>query len=411
MCRERIAELEEIVKASSEVNRHLATEVERLSLENDSYHGRVHYLTKLLKQRHKRRPNEEDKGDKEDKEDKEEEADEDAKDDGVLSHDVIQHVVEGEEAYEVWTKLDWNQLAAQGRLLGWLIDPEHVDLGEVAGQGSFGTTRKGVWRGVDCCVKMVTPSSTEQSIEAFARELVAMSIIRHPNVVSFYGAVIDPPDRCWIVCEWIPNGTLSHWLHGVPGAPRRPQRTLLERLQVALDVACGMEVLEQHDPPIIHRDLKPSNVMMDSDFRAKVSDMGLSRILTHSALLSLTPETGSYLYMAPEVMRHELYATQADVWSWGCLVCELLSGMKPYEDRYLTPVQVALAVAENSLRPNIPITSCPPRLMEILSSALSPNPLERPSFAIIVSVMKDVLREEIRRANVNAQQSRRRWWG
>lgn len=366
-------------------------------------------MSKLLKQRRAQRPNEKenDTGD--------------GQCDGSTS--LLQDIGNVEEAgselgpelCEVWTKLDWNQLAMRGRVLGWLIEPEQIDLGEIAGQGSFGVTRKGVWRGVDCCIKMVAPPSSDdpRSIEAFARELITMSLIRHPNVVSFYGAVIDPPERFWIVCEWIPNGCVSSWLHGVPGAPRRPKRTLLDRLQVALDIACGMEVLEQHDPPVVHRDLKPSNVMMDLNFRAKVGDMGLARILTHSALLSLTPETGSYLYMAPEVMRHELYATQADVWSWGCLVCELLSGKKPYEERYLTPVQVALAVAENSLRPDIP-TECPPRLMDVLSRALSPDPLDRPSFAVIVSVMKDVLREEAKQVNsVDVRQASgwRKWWG
>ena len=165
---------------------------------------------------------------------------------------------------------------------------------------------------------------------------------------------------------------------------------------MALDIACGMEALEQHDPPILHRDLKPTNIILDACGRAKVADFGLSRVLTPETMLELTPETGSYLYMAPEVVRHEVYATQADVWSWACCVSELLTGMKPYTERLLTPVQVALKVADGKLRPAIPAT-CPPGLAELLVSALDIDPLRRPSFAVTADVMRRVVEEEERR--------------
>jgi serine/threonine protein kinase len=165
---------------------------------------------------------------------------------------------------------------------------------------------------------------------------------------------------------------------------------------MALDVACGLEALEQHEPPILHRDLKPSNIMIDASGRAKVADMGLSRVLTPEALMELTPETGSYRYMAPEVVRHDLYATQADVWSWGCIVSELLTGVVPYSERHLTPIQVALAVADGGLRPIIP-AECPPGLAELLVSILDADPMERPSAAVAAEVMRRVVEEEERK--------------
>jgi serine/threonine protein kinase len=121
--------------------------------------------------------------------------------------------------------------------------------------------------------------------------------------------------------------------------------------------------------------------------------MGLARVLTPDALISLTPETGSYLYMAPEVVRHDLYATQADVWSWACLACETLSSMRPYAELHLTPVQVALSVAEGGQRPRIPV-DCPPAVCELLEAALAFEPLDRPSFAVIAAVMRRVVEEE-----------------
>lgn len=100
--------------------------------------------------------------------------------------------------------------------------------------------------------------------------------------------------------------------------------------------------------------------------------------------------------MAPEVVRHELYATQADVWSWGCLVSELLTGMRPYQERLITPIQVALKVADGALRPAIPAT-CPDGLSGLLHRTFNINPLSRPSFAMAAEVMRTVVRAEERR--------------
>jgi serine/threonine protein kinase len=298
-------------------------------------------------------------------------------------------------ALSIVSTKDWARLTAFGKTQGWLIDPTQVSLGPIAGEGAFGETHRGMWRGAEAAVKIVKPGEGASS-EAFARELATLALVRHRNVVNLYGAVIQPEnDKCWLICEWLPGGTLTEWLHGKNGG-RRPSRTPLQRLRMALDVACGLEALEQHEPPILHRDLKPSNIMIDASGRAKVADMGLSRVLTPEALMELTPETGSYRYMAPEVVRHDLYATQADVWSWGCIVSELLTGVVPYSERHLTPIQVALAVADGGLRPIIP-AECPPGLAELLVSILDADPMERPSAAVAAEVMRRVVEEEERK--------------
>ena len=100
--------------------------------------------------------------------------------------------------------------------------------------------------------------------------------------------------------------------------------------------------------------------------------------------------------MAPEVVRHELYATQADVWSWGCVVSELLTGLRPYQERLITPIQVALKVADGGLRPTIPAT-CPDGLSGLLDRTFHIDPLSRPSFAVAAEIMRRVVREEERK--------------
>jgi serine/threonine protein kinase len=73
---------------------------------------------------------------------------------------------------------------------------------------------------------------------------------------------------------------------------------------------------------------------------ARVADMGLARWLTPESMGTLTGETGTYLYMSPEMIRHELYNSRTDVFSWGVMFVELLTQRPPYEGLYLTPVQV-----------------------------------------------------------------------
>lgn len=97
--------------------------------------------------------------------------------------------------------------------------------------------------------------------------------------------------------------------------------------------------------------------------------------------------------MAPEVIRHDSYATQADVWSWACLATEIISSSRPYTELHLTPIQAALQVAEGNLHPRIP-SECPEKLSGLLTAAFAPDPLDRPSFAVIAAMMRKIVAEE-----------------
>ena len=110
------------------------------------------------------------------------------------------------------------------------------------------------------------------------------------------------------LCE---GGTVKDWLH--PSDPSVEPPALSRRLRVAWDISRGMSYLASRDPPIVHRDLKPGNVFLATDNRAVIADLGLARAPpSRDSDEIMTGETGTYLYMAPEVIRHERYDSAAD---------------------------------------------------------------------------------------------------
>ncbi|KXZ55549.1 hypothetical protein GPECTOR_2g1098 [Gonium pectorale] len=265
-------------------------------------------------------------------------------------------------------------LVQRGRAMGWLIQQSEVTIGRVLGEGEFGTTYLGSWRHAAVAVKIVRLNHAAE-LTSFLREVESMSYIRHPNVVPFLGACLATPNQLSLVSEFMTGGTLADWIHpnGMPAPGTQSSGTskpLLERLTMAHQVALGMCALEACRPAVLHRDLKPANVYLDTRGVARIGDFGLSRRLLDEARSSLTGETGTYLYMAPEVMRHEVYDIKADVWSWGV---------------------VAMAVAEEQLSPVVP-GSIHEEVQLVLRLACQFDPEMRPDFASLADMLGSAIR-------------------
>mmetsp|Transcript_17672 Transcript_17672/g.53171 ORF Transcript_17672/g.53171 Transcript_17672/m.53171 type:complete len:371 (+) Transcript_17672:418-1530(+) len=295
------------------------------------------------------------------------------------------------------TDEEWQELRRKGSAAGWLASPQEVELGKRIGSGCFGTTYRGRWRGIICAIKVVRVSKPGEAI-SFLREVSALSDVKHPNVMPFYGAVLDPPEQCWLICEFMSGGTLATWLYGPCADPRSggsslwgPKHSLGARVEAALDVARGMAALECTTPPLVHRDLKPSNVFIDGSGAAVVADLGLARPVATGADV-MTGETGTFYYMAPEVIQSKPYGCPVDVFSWAILFAELLAGKPPYADLYLTPVQVAQGVVQGGTRPTLP-KGLPPGLEALARQAWHEDPALRPSFAAIVDTLTPLATE------------------
>lgn len=282
------------------------------------------------------------------------------------------------------------QLQQKGRAGGWLISTDEIQLQDVLGKGAFGTTFRANWRGAEVAVKVVQIGSHTELLN-FLREIEALANLRHPNVVPFCAAVLEESERkCWLVSEIMTGGTLAHWLHGDKG-PLGPNKTLLQRVQKALEVCRGLAALESCSPPVLHRDVKPSNVFVDAAGVARLGDFGLSRAMPDNSA-ALTGETGTYLYMSPEMIRHEVYDGKTDVWSFGVLLSELLTGQVPYQHTFMTPVQIAMGVADEKLQPALPSSDLLPDLVAIATLCCDFDPAMRPDFVMVAAELEKVVK-------------------
>ncbi|CAD7696150.1 unnamed protein product [Ostreobium quekettii] len=163
-----------------------------------------------------------------------------------------------------------------------------------------------------------------------------------------------------------------------------------------------MLALECCDPPILHRDLKPTNVFIDGSGHARIGDFGLARRLPTTDRSTLTTETGTYIYMSPEMVRHEIYDSKTDIWSWGVVLCELCTNALPYHGNFWTPIQTAMAVADGKAKPHIP-KDIHPALTKLADLCFAQEPAERPTFELVVSQMTGIL--SVLRAEADARES------
>lgn len=200
----------------------------------------------------------------------------------------------------------------------------------------------------------------------------------HKNIIHFKGVSQDPRRNFYfIVMEWCNNGTLAQKLHDA-----HPIISPSNLCDFAQQIANGMKYL--HSKNIIHRDLKPSNILLTRNNELKISDFGTHKVFNKSSVLS-TSQTGTYAYMAPEVIRGESYSFPIDVWSYGVVLWEMFFGLRPYNN--LDSSAVVWAVGNNSFHLPVP-ASFPDGLSFILKGCWHAKAGERMTFQQICMMLK-----------------------
>ena len=270
----------------------------------------------------------------------------------------------------------------------WVVARQDVSLGASLGKGAFGVVYA-------CKVKGVVSDSAvakrvdlrllkPEDASLLQNEVQIWSQLEHPACVAFLGVCIEQQEYL-LLCEYCEEGALSAY-HSKALKQRTPYLGLLALADRMRQIGSGLAHL--HSKKLLHRDLKSSNILISSGFQLKVGDFGLACALPKPGH-RLTPETGSYRWMAPEVIRHERYDQSADVYSFSILAWEMLNYRMPYVDK--TPVEAAFAVADDGLRPQLP-PHCPDSIAKLLTACWHRTPRVRPSFKQIVGQLDGLIK-------------------
>ncbi|KAK6115057.1 hypothetical protein DH2020_007326 [Rehmannia glutinosa] len=295
-------------------------------------------------------------------------------------------------------------IAAQTTQEEWEIDWRLLKMGEKIAAGSCGDLQA-----LDRCL-------TPTSVVLLDKTIMTQIQVQHENVVRFIGACTKLPHLCIVTAvlvalkatwlfylvldfnkfvtpyylfmsllisflEYMPGGSLYDYLHKNHLVLKLPQL-----LKFAIDVCKGMEYLHQKN--VIHRDLKTANLLMDTCKVVKVADFGVARFQNKGGVM--TAETGTYRWMAPEVINHQPYDQKADVFSFAIVLWELVTA-KVFRDDTMTPLQAALGVRQG-LRPELP-ENAHPKLLDLMQRCWGALPSDRPSFSEIRIELEELLPE------------------
>ncbi|KAK6133280.1 hypothetical protein DH2020_032943 [Rehmannia glutinosa] len=185
------------------------------------------------------------------------------------------------------------------------------------GQGGFGAVYYAELRGEKAAVKKMDMQASKE----FLAELKVLTHVHHVNLVRLIGYCVE--GSLFLVYEYIDNGNLSQHLRGKVTEPL-PWST---RVQIALDSARGLEYIHEHTVPVyIHRDIKSANILIDKNFRAKVADFGLTKLTEVGSASLQTRLVGTFGYMPPEYAQYGDVSPKIDVYAFGVVLFELISG-------------------------------------------------------------------------------------
>lgn len=273
---------------------------------------------------------------------------------------------------------------------------------DIIGSGGYGVVyRLVIDQNTVFAVKKLPRGSHDQE-RGFERELETLSDIKHRNIVTLRGYYTASHVNL-LIYDLMMNGSLEMVLH------ERPSDQPFEwpiRLNIALGSARGIAYLH-HDciPHIIHRDIKSSNILLDEDLEAHVSDFGLANLLEVNKTHATTVIAGTLGYLAPEYMETGKATKQGDVYSYGVVLLELVTGRRPTDEAFgekginlVTWVRSLMESGqiEDAFDDELRGTCSEEELKEILYIAcqcLDPNPKHRPTMQQVVKMMERLIME------------------
>lgn len=282
------------------------------------------------------------------------------------------------------------------------LDFSRIEILETVGSGITAVVYRGYLdQTAEVAIKEInwTKANMESRQQlAFDREVAIMAMVRHENLVQFFGVVsIKRPFR--IITEFCGGGCCFELLHN------EEQVELLwpQQHKMCLDVALAIEYLHAFNPKIIHRDLKSLNLLLAKPVKSgadkpllKVSDFGLSRMQDSAgddaAWGKMTIAAGTCHWMAPEVVNSANYDERADVYSYSMIMFEIICREIPFEEE--EPANVGNLILKGE-RPDLEAIppDCPQIMRKLMQAGWAQDPAQRPSFRDIVPQLQLLTRE------------------
>ncbi|KOM27397.1 hypothetical protein LR48_Vigan406s020700 [Vigna angularis] len=191
------------------------------------------------------------------------------------------------------------------------------------GHGTYGSVYYSLLRDQEVAIKRMTATKTKE----FLSEMKVLCKVHHANLVELIGYAASH-EELFLVYEYAQKGSLRSHLHDPQSKGHSPLSWIM-RVQIALDAARALEYIHEHTKAhYVHRDIKTSNILLDASFRAKISDFGLAKLVgkANEGEISTTKVVGTYGYLAPEYLSEGLATTKSDVYAFGVVLFEIISG-------------------------------------------------------------------------------------
>ena len=264
------------------------------------------------------------------------------------------------------------------------------EVGDRIGVGGMGIVYRATYtkNGAPVALKVLSPevSDSEALQRRFEREISILKKLQHPNIVRYYGGGRFGAQRFYAM-ELIAGGSVEDYLKVKGKLPWE------EALDFTMQIAKALE--HAHEAGIVHRDLKPANLLLTKEHQIKLTDFGIARDTTATALTAAGKTVGTYAYMAPEQIRGKPPVDKkTDLYALGCVLFEMIAGETPFRSDNQGEM-LMMHLQEDPPRITSLVPNCPMFVEDLIFHLLEKDPAERPYAALALQVEIDDVRSKI----------------
>lgn len=256
-----------------------------------------------------------------------------------------------------------------------ILNMKKLRLGEKISETANIIVYKGEYNREPVAIKKLSKAGlqSEDAKEELANEVKILCSLSHPRILACVASCLEKPNFIFVT-EFMKRGTLFDILH-----KKRIKLTWSLVRKISLQIAEAM--CHVHEAGVLHRDLKSLNVFVDNSFNIKIGDFGLARSARDNVDDGIS---GTYQYMAPEIIRGEPHSEKSDVYAYAVLVCEMISGVPPFHN--MEARQVAERIVQEDIRPSIP-ANCQRAYVNLIQMCWGTVPSTRPAFSEIIGLI------------------------